>query len=100
MQNDYPNVKFTYMTGRLDGTGVEGDPRRNGELIGSFCRTHGRTLFDFADIRSYDPDGNHFLDKDGNDNCDCIDPFTSQTRHWAAEWCAARTTVLCISCNS
>ncbi len=98
LERDYPNVKFIYMTGHLDGTGPAGDLARNNELIRSFCRANGKTLFDFADIESYDPDGNYYLDLEANDNCDYVDPISSQTRNWAVDWCAAHPTE-CLSCN-
>jgi hypothetical protein len=86
LERDYPNVTFVYMTGHLDGTGVEGNLHRSNEQIRAWCRTHGKVLFDFADIESYDPDGNYFLDRFANDNCDYIDAV-GQTRNWAQEWC-------------
>jgi hypothetical protein len=44
-------------------------------------------LYDFADIESYDPDANYYLDKMANDNCDYdSDNNGSQDRNWAEDW--------------
>ena len=75
------------MTGHLDGSGVEGTLHQRNEQIRQFCRTHGKLLFDFADIESYDPDGNYFLDRFADDNCDYIGA-DGQRHNWAQEWCA------------
>ena len=53
-----------------------------------------RHLFDFADLESYDPDGNYYLDRGCNDNCDYVGG------NWAVEWCAAHPGHdLCVSCD-
>ncbi|MBR9976143.1 MAG: T9SS type A sorting domain-containing protein [Bacteroidetes bacterium] len=87
LERDYPEVRFVYMTGHLDGSGIEGTLHQRNEQIRQFCRTHGKVLFDFADIESYDPDGNYFLDRHANDNCDYIGS-DGQRHNWAQEWCA------------
>jgi len=44
-------------------------------------------MYDFANIESYDPDGNFYLDKMANDNCDYdSDNDGSQDRNWAEDW--------------
>ncbi len=86
LELDYPNVRFVYMTGHLDGSGVEGNLHQRNQQIRDWCRTHDKVLFDFADIESYDPDGSYFLDRHANDNCNYIDD-NGQTRNWAEEWC-------------
>ncbi|MEW5802087.1 MAG: hypothetical protein AB1847_08285 [bacterium] len=87
LEEDYPEVTFVYMTGHLDGSGKKGKLNTRNEQIRDFCRANNKVLFDFADIESYDPDGNCFLDKNANDNCDYKDG--SVTRNWAKEWCDA-----------
>jgi len=57
LEAEFPNVKFVYMTGHLDGTGAEGNLHLRNEQIRNYCRDHGKILYDFADIESYDPDG-------------------------------------------
>jgi hypothetical protein len=86
LEKDFPNVRFVYMTGHLDGTGSAGNLHLRNEQIRAFCRANGKVLFDFADIESYDPDGNFFLDKFANDNCDYRDA-QGASRNWAEEWC-------------
>lgn len=87
LERDYPALTFVYMTGHLDGTGTAGNLHQRNEQIRAFCRANGKVLFDFADIESYDPDGNFFLDRFANDNCDYVAAGGS-TGNWAQEWCA------------
>ncbi len=70
LEIDYPDVQFVYMTGHLDGTGEEGNLHLRNEQIRKYCKDNNKILYDFADIESYDPDGNYYLDKLANDNCD------------------------------
>lgn len=81
----YPGVTFVRMTGHLDGSGVAGRLHQNNELVRADCRAKGKWLFDFADIESYDPDGNEYLSRGGNDACDY------QGGNWARAWQAAHT---------
>ena len=87
LEKEYPNVKFVYMTGHTDGTGVNGNLNIRNEQIRSYCRTNNKILFDFADIESYDPDGKYYLDKKVNDNCDYdSDGNGSRESNWAIAW--------------
>ncbi len=87
LENDYPNVKFVYMTGHLDGTGTNGNLNIRNEQIRNYCLTSGKILYDFNDIESYDPDGNYYLDKNANDNCDYdSDGNGSLDKNWAIDW--------------
>jgi len=81
----YPTVIFIYMTGHLDGTGVDGTLYANNNHIRDYCTAHDKILFDFADIESYDPDGNYYPDE--TDVC-----------YWCADWCAVHTCPDCASC--
>lgn len=92
LERDYPNVTFVYMTGHLDGSGTAGNLHRRNEQIRSFCRDGNRVLFDFADIESYDPDGNEYLSRMANDECD-YDSNGDGTResNWATAWQGAHT---------
>jgi len=87
LENDYPNVTFVYMTGHTDGTGLEGNLHIRNEQIRNYCKANNKVLFDFADIESYDPDGNYYGDKHCNDNCD-YDSNNDSTldANWAIEW--------------
>jgi hypothetical protein len=87
LESDYPNVMFVYMTGHTDGTGLNGNLHLRNEQIREYCRTYNKILFDFADIESYDPDGNYYGDKRVNDNCDYdSDNDTTLDANWAIEW--------------
>ena len=87
LENDYPGVAFVYMTGHLDGTGLEGNLHLRNEQIRAYCRDNDKVLYDFADIESYDPDGTYFGDKIPNDNCDYdTDGNDSRDGNWAVEW--------------
>lgn len=80
LEEDYPQVKFVYMTGHLDGSGVEGTLHQNNQRIRAYVRTNGKTLYDFADIESYDPEGNEYLSLNANDNCDY------DGGNWCTDW--------------
>ncbi len=81
LEQEYPKVIFVYMTGHLDGTGENGNLNIRNNQIRAFCRQHNKVLFDFADLESYDPDGNYFLDRNADDGCDY------DQGNWADEWC-------------
>ena len=87
LEDSFPTVKFVYMTGHLDGTGTDGNLNRRNEQIRNFCREHNKTLYDFSDIESYDPDGLFYLDKLANDNCDYdSDNNGTRDKNWAIDW--------------
>ena len=93
-ENEYPDMKFIYMTGHLDGTGSTGNLHVRNEQIRNYCIANNKVLFDFADIERYDPDGADYLDLGANDNCDY------NGGNWADEWCAANPgSDLCASCS-
>lgn len=78
LENDYPEVTFIYMTGHLDGTGTSGTLHGNNDLIRSYCLANAKVLFDFADIESYDPNGNFYAD--ASDACE-----------WCETWCESNS---------
>jgi hypothetical protein len=87
LETEFPGVKFVYMTGHLDGSGITGNLHIRNEQIRAYCRTQNKILYDFADIESYDPDGLYFGDKDPNDNCDYdVDGDDDYDGNWAIEW--------------
>lgn len=73
---DFPEVTFVFMTGHLDGTGDEGNLRQRNEQIREHVRNHERILYDFADIESFDPEGNYYANE--SDACG-----------WCTDWCAS-----------
>jgi len=87
LEAEFPTVRFVYMTGHLDGTGLQGNLHQRNEQIRAYCRTGGKALFDFADIESYDPDVRYFGDKIPNDACDYDSNGDGKhDRNWATEW--------------
>jgi len=95
LEQEFPNVTFVYMTGHLNGTGEAGNLNARNNQIRDYCIANNKVLFDFADIESYDPDGNYFLDLDAEDDCDY------DGGNWADQWCAANAgDPLCASCSS
>ncbi|MDZ7814518.1 MAG: hypothetical protein U5N86_00520 [Planctomycetota bacterium] len=90
LEKDYPGVTFVYMTGHLDGTGEEGNLHKRNEQIRDFCEEHGKTLYDFADIESYDPDGEYYLDRAADDACRYDKNGDGKKEaNWAKEWVTA-----------
>ena len=85
LEADYPDVIFIYMTGHLDGGGVDGNLYARNNQIRSYCAANGKYLFDFADIESYDPDGTYYPDE--TDAC-----------YWCSDWCAVHTCPTCGDC--
>jgi hypothetical protein len=91
LEQQYPQVKFIYMTGHLDGTGMSGTLNQRNEQIRSFCRERRKVLFDFADIESFDPDGAlDYRERLANDNCDYDSNADNRhDRNWATDWHSA-----------
>jgi hypothetical protein len=87
LEVEFPSVTFVYMTGHLDGSGIQGNLNLRNEQIRDYCRANSKVLFDFADIESYDPDGKYFLDKFADDACYYIGT-DGKRYNWAGEWCA------------
>ena len=80
LENDYPGVKFVYMTGHTNGSGLSGNLHLRNQQIRDYCSANKKILFDFEDIESYDPDGKYFGDKNVTDSC----AYTGG--NWAREW--------------
>jgi uncharacterized repeat protein (TIGR01451 family) len=74
-ESDYPGMRFILMTGHTDG-GTNETLIDNNDRIRQFAQDHGMVLYDFADIESYDPDGNYY-------------PYTTDACAWCTDWCAA-----------
>ncbi len=82
LEKDFPNVKFVYMTGHLDGTGEKGNLNKRNEQIREFCRRNKKILFDFADIESYAPTGStNYMKMGARDNCQ-----VGRKGNWAEIW--------------
>jgi hypothetical protein len=76
LESEFKNIKFIYMTGHVDGG--SNTLERNNQKIRDYVRKHGKVLFDFADIESYDPTGKHYSST-GRVNGECT---------WCPDWCA------------
>jgi hypothetical protein len=87
LEKDFPEIRFVYMTGHLDGSGLSGNLHIRNEQIRKFCADNNKILYDFEDIESYDPDGTYFGDKRPTDNCDYdSDDNGSRDMNWAIQW--------------
>jgi hypothetical protein len=80
LESDYPGVRFVYMTGHADGTGLEGNLHQRDRQIRQYCEENGKFLYDFYDIECYDPDGTYYGDRHVTDGCDY------DGGNWAVEW--------------
>lgn len=80
LETDYNGIKFVYMTGHSDGSGLQGTLHTNNQKIRDYCVSHNKILFDFYDIECYDPDGNYFGGKEVSDNC------SYSGGNWAQTW--------------
>jgi hypothetical protein len=63
------------MTGHLDGLGPPSTLFARNQQIRDYCLANDKVLYDFADIESYDPDGNYY-------------PWDSDACEWCSVWCA------------
>ena len=87
LEDDYPGVTFVYMTGHTDGTALTGNVPLRNKQIRDYCLANDKVLYDFADIESYDPDGDYFGDKLVNDACDYdSDGDGTRDSNWAIIW--------------
>ncbi len=85
-EQQFPQVKFVYFTGHLDGTGSAGNLHQRNEQIRTFCRNNNKVLFDFADIERYDPNGTDYLNLGagtGGEGNAC----QYNSGNWATTWC-------------
>lgn len=85
LEQDFPNVKFIYMTGHLDGGGETGNLKIRNKQIRDYVAANNKILFDFADIESWDPGGNYY-------------PNESDACNWCTAWCLTHTCPTCSSC--
>ena len=83
LEPDYPGVKFVYMTGHLDHWDDANNKAAN-QAIRDFCSANNKILYDFADIESYDPDGNFY--QYAGDDCSYYSESGTQIGNWAINW--------------
>lgn len=75
-ETQYPAMRFILMTGHTNGTGPDDTLYRNNNQVRDYAQSHGKALFDFADIESYDPAGAYY-------------PNTDASCPWCDNWCSA-----------
>jgi len=75
-EQQYPAMRFIYMTGHTDGTGPGGTLFRNNDQVRQYVRNNNKVLFDFADIETYNPSGGGPYYNDANGYC-----------QWCDAWC-------------
>ncbi len=84
LEQQYPNVKFVYMTGHSD-IWNDATVKASNQQIRDYCIANGKILYDFYDIERYNPDGTFF--EFTNDNCDYYDTAGGNLLgNWATEW--------------
>ncbi len=84
LEQQYPNVKFVYMTGHSD-IWADSTVKANNRQIRDYCIANNKILYDFYDIERYDPDGTFF--EFTNDNCNYYDAAGGNLLgNWATEW--------------
>jgi len=89
LEKDYPNVRFVYMTGHLEGDGPNGSLFKANQKIRDFCIQNNKILFDFADIEKYSPDCDiNYKEFFADDGCNYNKPGGG-SGNWAYEWLAA-----------
>ncbi|MBE3144909.1 MAG: PKD domain-containing protein [Planctomycetes bacterium] len=87
LEIDFPSVKFVYMTGHTDGSGLTGNVHVRNNQIRAYCIANNKILYDFEDIESYDPDSAYYGDKIVNDACDYDSNGDSiRDKNWAMDW--------------
>jgi hypothetical protein len=83
----------------LNGSGSADNLNLRNQQIRDYCIANNKILFDFADIESYDPDGQvNYMSLNGDDNCDYTDG------NWATNWITAHPvdalTTLATNCSN
>ncbi len=92
LEVDYPDVTFVYMTGHVDGSLPGSNLFLRNQQIRDYVTANDKTLFDFADIESWDPDGIYYGDKRLTDALDYdSNGDGNRDKNWAEDWRAAHT---------
>jgi hypothetical protein len=76
LDSDYAEVSFIYYTGHTDGTTSGSNLWRHNNMVRDHVDDQNKILFDFADIESFNPDGNFY-------------PSASDACEWCDDWCTA-----------
>jgi len=75
LENEYPGVRFVYMTGHTEIDSDQDVLNRNNNMVRDYVLTNDKILYDFADIESWLPDGTLYPDIP-DDSCP-----------WCQAWC-------------
>ena len=75
LENEYPVVRFVYMTGHTEIDSDQDVLNRNNNMVRDYVLTNDKILYDFADIESWLPDGTLYPDIP-DDSCP-----------WCQAWC-------------
>ena len=87
LEYNYPNVRFVYMTGHVDGTRTTDNLFIRNKQIRDYCISNDKILYDFSDIESWDSNDCYFGDKLVNDDCSYdSDGDGANESNWAIEW--------------
>jgi hypothetical protein len=90
LEGAYPNVDFAYMTGHLN-IWDWATTKANNQQIRNYCIANDKTLFDFADIESYDPNGVFYEYTDDKCNYYADDNSDNLLGNWAQAWQSTHT---------
>jgi cell division protein FtsL len=92
LEADYPDVTFVYMTGHVNGGAPDSNLLLRNQQIRDYVIANEKVLYDFADIESWDPDGNYYGDKLLNDALWYdSDGDGTRDKNWAQDWRASHT---------
>jgi hypothetical protein len=83
LEEEYPGITFVYMTGHVDHWDDANNKAAN-QMIRDFVKANNKVLYDFADIESYDPDGNYY--EFPHDNCNYYSADGTLSGNWCTEW--------------
>ncbi|MDD4954140.1 MAG: PKD domain-containing protein, partial [Candidatus Omnitrophica bacterium] len=84
---EYPTTYFVYMTGHVNGSARTSLLHKANDYIRTYSQANYVILYDFADIESWDPDGNYYGNKLVNENCDYdSDGNGTRDKNWATAW--------------
>ena len=91
LEDDFDDVTFVYMTGHVNGCSTTENLSLRNQQIRDYCVANNKVLYDFADIESYDPDGNYFGDRLVTDDCYYDSDGSGSInrdldRNWALDW--------------
>ena len=94
LEEDFPSVKFVYMTGHVTAWQLWGPGTQwshvhymRAKQIRDYCAANNKILYDFADIESWDPDGNWYGDKLVDEACNYDSDGDGETdQNWAVNW--------------